>query len=106
MFLEVYSAGAHCCSLLVAVSPHNNSHLIVNEFPAAEGEPRAEPPTDIDGDGVLGIVREDELVCDDDGKYSKRIAIYNIRKGELLDVTDLQKFQPIVDQYRQRLDDK
>lgn len=102
VFLEVYSTGAHCCSTLAAISPGENGNLTVNKFPVAEGELRAELPTDIDGDGILDIVRERELVCDDDGKCAERIAIYNIRQDKLLDVTDLRKFQPIVDRYRQQ----
>lgn len=106
VFLETYSAGAHCCSILVAISPEGNSHLTVNEFPSAEGEIRAELPTDIDGDGVLDIVREDEHVCDDDGECASRVAIYNIRRGRLLDVTALPKFQTIIERYQQKFSDK
>lgn len=85
VLFEAYTGGAHCCSALVALTPAGGKLRGIG-FPFAEGELRAGLPVDIDGDGVLDIVRESEHVCDK-GECAQRTAIYNIRAGQLLDVT-------------------
>lgn len=105
LFFDAYSGGAHCCSLLAAVTPVGDSHLAVVQFPPAEGELRAEFPRDIDGDGIADIVRKGEHLCDDAGECSTRIAIYNIHRGRHVDVSQLSKFRPMVNAWHRRLDE-
>ncbi len=90
ILFEAYTGGAHCCSILVVMTPVGG-RLQSIAFREAEGELRAELPVDIDGDGIVDIVRESENVQTGD-KYEKRTAIYNIRSGKKFDVTADPKF--------------
>ena len=90
ILFEAYTGGAHCCSVLVVLTPIGGKLQSI-DFRHAEGELRAELPVDIDGDGILDIVREAELVCKG-GECSHRTAIYNIRAGRLYDVTEESAF--------------
>jgi hypothetical protein len=90
ILFEAYTGGAHCCSVLVVLTPIGDKLQSI-EFRSADGEVRGELPVDIDGDGIVDIVRENENV-DNDDKYEKRTAIYNIRSGKKFDVTADPKF--------------
>ena len=90
ILFEAYTGGAHCCSVLVVLTPIGDKLQSI-EFRDAEGELRAELPIDIDGDGILDIIRESELICKG-SECSHRTAIYNIRSGEKFDVTADPKF--------------
>lgn len=90
ILFEAYTGGAHCCSVLVVLTPVGGELRSI-EFRSAEGELRAELPIDVDGDGIIDIVRESENVCND-SDCSHRTAIYNIRSGKKFDVTADPKF--------------
>lgn len=91
ILFEAYSGGAHCCSLLRVITPVNGALRSI-AFAPAEGELRAELPSDIDGDGIVDIVRESEHVCSG-AACTARNAIYNIVDGQRIDVTSEPRFQ-------------
>ncbi|ALC11518.1 hypothetical protein LH20_06075 [Sphingopyxis sp. 113P3] len=91
IMFEAYSGGAHCCSLLRVITPVDGALLSI-AFEPAEGELRAKLPSDIDGDGIVDIVRESEHVCRR-AACTARNAIYNIVDGKRIDVTSEPRFQ-------------
>lgn len=91
ILFEAYSGGAHCCSLLRVITPVDGALRSI-AFEPAEGELRAKLPSDIDGDGIVDIVREGEHVCSG-AACTARNAIYNIVEGKRIDVTSEPRFQ-------------
>lgn len=91
ILFEAYSGGAHCCSVLRVITPVDGELRTIT-FEPAEGELRAKLPSDIDGDGIVDIVREGEHVCSGDTCIT-RSAIYNIVDGKRIDVTSEPRFQ-------------
>ena len=101
VLLAGYSGGAHCCATLKAIVP-DAGQLRVLEFPAVDGEPDESFPRDVDGDGIVDIVRQDDTFryqfSGGAGSFSPPV-IYNIRGGQILDVSAQPRFRPLWQQY-------
>lgn len=89
VLLAGFTGGAHCCATLRVLTP-DNGRLRVLEFPERDGGPMDAFPTDIDGDGVLDIVLQDDSFryqfASGAGSYSPP-TVYNLYRGQIVNVT-------------------
>lgn len=97
VILEGFTGGAHCCATLRVVIPAGRQ-LKVIEFEAIDGAGDATFPKDVDGDGITDFVRQDDRFryqfASGAGSLSPPL-IFNIYKGNLVDVTSEPGFVPI-----------
>lgn len=99
--LESFTGGAHCCATLRVVTPAGRQ-LKVIEFEAIDGAGDAAFPKDVDGDGVMDFVRQDDgfryQFSSGAGSMSPPL-IFNIYKANLVDVTSEPGFVPLWTKY-------
>ena len=75
-------------------------HQIVfrNEFEPIDGGPETEFPKDVDGDGTVDFIRQDDSFryefASGAGSYSPP-RIYNVYKGQIVDATEQSAYRPI-----------
>jgi hypothetical protein len=97
VFIAGYSGGAHCCATLRVVTPFAGA-LRVLDFDAIDGEPSADFPQDLDGDGRADIVRQDDAFryafSSGAGSFSPPV-ILNIVDGQVRDVSAAPGFRPV-----------
>jgi hypothetical protein len=101
VLLAGYSGGAHCCATLKAIVPDAGTLRVV-EFEAVDGEPDQTFPQDIDHDGVVDFVRQDDSFryqfASGAGSFSPPV-IYNIYRGQIVDVTTQPGFRPLWEEF-------
>jgi hypothetical protein len=97
VLLGGYTGGAHCCATLKAIVPDGGKLKIV-EFEEIDGGPDEAFPRDLDQDGMVDFVRQDDSFryqfASGAGSSSPPL-IYNIYKGQLVDVTTQPSFQEV-----------
>ena len=105
IILQGYSGGAHCCATLRVVTPVGGQ-LKILEFEPIDGEGGSQFPEDIDGDGNVDFVRQDDRFryqfSSGAGSQSPPL-IFNIYKGNLVDVTSEPGFVPLWTEYASRM---
>jgi hypothetical protein len=101
ILLSGFSGGAHCCATLVVVVPHEGQ-LRALEFEAIDGEPDGAFPSDIDQDGVIDFVRQDDsfryAFAGGAGSWSPPV-VYNIIGGQIVDVSARPAFRGLWEDY-------
>jgi hypothetical protein len=93
-----YSGGAHCCAILQAISLIDDSP-VSTLLPMKDGEPIGAFPEDIDGDGTRDFEWIDHSLLYAFTSYARSLPaprIYNLRRGELIDVTREPGFGPFM----------
>lgn len=89
VLLGGFTGGAHCCATLRAVIP-DNGRLRVLDFPTRDGGTEDTFPKDLDGDGTVDIVLQDDSFryqfASGAGSWSPPTA-YNIYRGQIVNVT-------------------
>lgn len=97
VLLEGFSGGAHCCATLTAIVP-SAGRLKAITFEAVDGNGDKVFPKDLDGDGTVDFVRQDDSLfyqfASGAGSYSPPV-IFNIYKGQLIDVSSQPGFQSL-----------
>ena len=97
ILLEGFTGGAHCCATLRVVTPVGGIFKTI-EFEAIDGSGAEAFPTDIDGDGRVDFVRQDDRFryrfSSGAGSLSPPV-IYNIFQGQLVDVSKKPEFAPV-----------
>lgn len=89
VLLGGYSGGAHCCATLQAVSLVDGQP-VSTIVPMKDGDPVDAYPEDIDGDGTRDFAWIDNSLLYAFTSYAGSLPaprIYNLRRGELVDVT-------------------
>ena len=101
ILLTGYSGGAHCCGTLKAIVPVAG-RLKVLEFEPNDGESDQFFPKDIDGDGVVDFVRQDDSFryqfSSGAGSFSPPV-IFNIYKGNIVDVSTEPAFRTVWEKF-------
>lgn len=101
VLLQGYTGGAHCCATLTLVTPWNGA-LKTLTFESIDGSGTDRFPEDIDKDGVVEIYRQDDRFryqfASGAGSYSPPV-LYNVRGGELVDVSSEPRFAPFWEDY-------
>ncbi len=95
--IEGYTGGAHCCATLRVVTPVGDNLRLV-EFEAIDGSGMETFPTDIDGDGRVDFLRQDDRFryqfSSGAGSLSPPV-IFNIIDGNLVDVSKDPRFRSV-----------
>lgn len=95
--VQSFSGGAHCCATLTAIVPLAGRFKAL-EFEAIDGDIHKALPVDLDGDGILDIVRQDDSFryqfSSGAGSFSPP-RIFNVYKGQIVDVSHELGFRPI-----------
>lgn len=95
VILGGFSGGAHCCATLKVVTPSAGKMKLL-EFEQIDGGPVAEFPKDLDGDGVVEFVRQDDnfryAFASGAGSFSPP-KLFNIFKGQIVDVTEQPSYK-------------
>lgn len=97
VLLGGYSGGAHCCATLIAITP-NAGKLKTIEFEAIDGGPETEFPKDINADGIVDIIRQDDSFRYQFSSGAGSVSpprIFNIYKGQIVDVSDQPVYHPL-----------
>ncbi|MEO9130983.1 MAG: hypothetical protein ABI240_07215 [Sphingomonas sp.] len=101
VIIQGFSGGAHCCATLQVVTP-TAGKLKSLSFEPIDGEGMKSFPVDIDQDGTVDFVRQDDSFryefSSGAGSYSPPI-IYNIYKGQIVDVTTQPGFRPLWERF-------
>jgi hypothetical protein len=104
VLLTGFTGGAHCCSALKVITPVAGKLKVV-EFESIDGDSMKILPTDIDGDGLVDFVRQDDSFryqfSSGAGSYSPPI-ILNIYKGQLVNVSSDPAFRPIWEDFARK----
>jgi hypothetical protein len=98
ILFEAYTGDTRCCSVMAVLRPAKDGLKRIM-FREAEGELRAALPLDIDGDGILDIVRQGERDCFGRKICKVRNAIYNVIDGKLYDVTGNPRFRSYLESF-------
>lgn len=102
--VEGYSGGAHCCATFQMVALVDGKPKALT-LPPIDGEPSASRPRDIDGDGVVDFLRQDDsfryAFASGAGSWSPP-AIWNLRSGEMVDVSAEPRFSRLWRDYAAR----
>lgn len=97
VLLASFTGGAHCCAAMKAIVPSAGKLKII-DFPWIDGGPDPEFPKDLDADGTVDFVRQDDRFryqfASGAGSFSPPV-IFNIFKGQLIDVSDQIGFKPL-----------
>lgn len=95
VLLAGFTGGAHCCAALTAIVPDADKLKVVR-FPEIDGAPDEAFPVDIDGDGTVDFVRQDDSFryqfASGAGSWSPLVFL-NIYKGQIVDVSDQPSFR-------------
>lgn len=97
IILEGFTGGAHCCATLRVVTPVGRQ-LKVIEFEVIDGSGDESFPNDVDGDGIMDFVRQDDRFRYEFASGAESLSppiIFNIYKGNLVDVTSEPGFLPL-----------
>jgi hypothetical protein len=97
VLLGGYSGGAHCCATLIVITP-NAGKLKTLEFEAIDGGPETEFPKDINADGIVDLVRQDDSFRYQFSSGAGSVSpprIFNIYKGQIVDVSDQPAYRPL-----------
>lgn len=90
-----YTGGAHCCATLTIITP-SAGKLKTFEFEPVDGGPESSFPKDIDDDGTVDFVRQDDNFryefSSGAGSFSPP-KFLNIYKGQLIDVSDQPSYR-------------
>ena len=101
VLLAGFSGGAHCCATLKAIVPYEG-RLRVLEFEPVDGEPDEAFPRDIDLDGIIDFVRQDDSFryefAGGGASWSPPI-VYNIREGRIVDASTRPGFRYLWEDY-------
>jgi hypothetical protein len=96
VLLAGYSGGAHCCATAQVISLVEG-RPVSTVLPMKDGEPLADFPEDIDGDGARDFEWIDSSLLYAFTSYAGSLPvprIFNIRRGELIDVSREPGFAP------------
>ena len=97
VLLEGFSGGAHCCATLTAIVPSAGRMKAIT-FEPVDGDSDKVFPKDLDGDGTVDFVRQDDSLfyqfASGAASYSPPV-IFNIYKGQLIDVSSQPGFRPL-----------
>ena len=92
-----YTGGAHCCATLQAIVP-SAGKLKVIDFEPVDGEPNSLFPRDVDGDGTIDFIRQDDsfryAFSSGAGSFSPPV-IFNIYRGNLINVSDQPAYRQL-----------
>lgn len=101
VLLGGFTGGAHCCATLRAIIP-DNGRLRVVDLPARDGGTEDTFPQDIDDDGVVDFILQDDRFryqfASGAGSWSPPV-IYNIYRGNLIDVTTQPGYRPLWEEF-------
>ncbi len=101
VLFESFSGGAHCCATLYAIVPYAGRFKLV-EFAGIDGDISKRLPTDLDADGSVDFLRQDDSFryqfSSGAGSYSPP-AIFNVYKGQLIDVSVEPGFRPVYERF-------
>ncbi|RYY44135.1 MAG: hypothetical protein EOP59_06690 [Sphingomonadales bacterium] len=105
VLLQGFTGGAHCCATMTLVTPWKGA-LKTLTFESIDGSGTERFPADIDKDGVVDIYRQDDRFryqfASGAGSYSPPI-LYNVRGGELVDVSSEPRFAPFWEDYAKEM---
>jgi hypothetical protein len=97
VLLTGFTGGAHCCATLRAIVPVAGK-LKVLAFEEVDGEPDKSFPSDVDGDGTVDFLRQDDSFryqfSSGAGSFSPPV-ILNIYKGNIVDVSSEPAFRAV-----------
>lgn len=97
VLLGGFTGGAHCCATFRVVAPWNG-RLKTIEFEVIDGGPDETLPTDINADGIIDFIRQDDnfryAFASGAGSISPPV-VFNIFKGQLVNVSDDPSFRPL-----------
>jgi hypothetical protein len=101
VLLQGFSGGAHCCATLQVITP-SAGRLKVLTFDAIDGEGDTSFPSDLDGDGTVDFVRQDDSFryqfASGAGSYSPPVVL-NVYKGQLVDVSMEPAYRAVWDKF-------
>lgn len=101
VLLGGFTGGAHCCATLRAIIP-DNGRLRVIEFPTRDGDTEDTFPEDVDGDGTVDIILQDDRFryqfASGAGSWSPPM-IYNVYRGQIVDVTTQPAYRSMWERY-------
>lgn len=96
LMLESYTGGAHCCDHVQVALPSAAGFEIV-DLGTFDGDRLREPPSDLDGDGVVDFVVSDDRFLYAFSSYAESYAppmFVNVVAGKLVDVSAKPGFRP------------
>jgi hypothetical protein len=97
LLLTSYTGGAHCCVHIQVLDFIDGGWRTV-EVGTFDGEPFAEFPADLDGDGIADIRRWDDRFAYAFGCYAcswMPPRIFNVRGGDVQDVSAAARYRPL-----------
>lgn len=97
---QTFSGGAHCCTSVKLITPRNGRFEAVEVY-AGDGGPGDEAPRDIDGDGVIDIVRYDNAFLYTFASYAESFApptVTNVIDGQAVDVSSRPGFRSLFEE--------
>ena len=102
--IEGYSGGAHCCATFQMVAVIDGKPVAVS-LPPIDGEPARRLPRDLDGDGTIDFLRQDDAFryafASGAGSWSPP-AIWNLRGAAMVDVSSEPRFAKLWRDYAGR----
>lgn len=104
VLLQGFSGGAHCCATMQVITP-SVGRLKVLSFEPVDGEGDTSFPRDIDGDGTVDFIRQDDsfryAFASGAGSYSPPV-ILNVYKGQVVDVSAQPAYRALWEKYSTR----
>ncbi len=103
LFLS-YSGGAHCCTSVVLLE-RGDTGWRKKDLGSWDGEPLAKFPTDIDGDGVVDLIFNDERFAYVFAPYAMSFMpprVFNVVAGRTVEVSSEPRYQKL---FEDQLDD-
>lgn len=97
LLLLTFSGGAHCCTNIKLLVPGKGAWQAV-DLGDWDGEPLADAPVDVDEDGIVDFLLNDNAFLYSFASYAESHApslIYNVRNGKVVDVSDSPRFAAI-----------
>jgi len=100
VIFTTYSGGEHCCTKITVLELMNGKWTKIN-LGSWDGDPVAEFPTDVDGDGVRDIVLRDDRFDYAFAPYSESFKpprIFNIRRARAVDIGHSARYDALYEE--------
>lgn len=99
LFVSRYSGGAHCCNLVSIVAEGGDGKWTEIEVGAFDGDPAANYPHDVTGDGIAEIITLDNGFLYAFASYAGSFAptiVLALRDGAIADVTGEPEYEYVL----------